>query len=148
MNWFWIRLARPALAFLAASIIAALIIALSFYVTSVFGDGAEPVTGEGIAAMLTITLLTGAYVAVFAAIPAAILIWLFRLLKIPRGWGDAITGGLLGALLVHIMAYGLSGLTQMPSMVSALFGAAGLIAGLTYWFVAGRPRPPYSAEQD
>ena len=147
MNWFWIRLARPALAFLAASTAAALIITLSFYVTSVFGDGAEPVTGEGIAAMLAVTLLTGAYVAVFAAIPATLLIWLFRFLSVPRGWGDGITGGLLGALLVHLMAFGISGLTEMPSLVSALFGAAGLVAGLTYWFVAGRPSPPYSAEQ-
>jgi len=146
MNWFWTRLARPALAFLAASVAAAFTITLSFYVTSVFGEGAEPITGEGIAAMLTITLLTGAYVAAFAAIPATLLIWLFRGLKIPRGWSDAITGGLLGALLVHLMAFGLSGLTQMPSMVSVLFGAAGLIAGFIYWIITGRPSAPYGGD--
>jgi len=144
MNGFWIRLARPALAFLAASIVGALIITLSFYVTSVFGDGAEPVTAEGLAAMLTVTVLTGAYVAVFAAIPATLLIWLFRLLNAPRGWTDGIAGGLLGALLIHIMAFGLSGLTTVPSALSLLFGFAGLCAGLTYWFATGRPAPPRS----
>ena len=148
MNWFWIRLARPALAFLAASTAAALIITLSFYVTSVFGDGGEPVTGEGIAAMVTVTLLTGVYVAVFAAIPATLLIWLFRLMGTPRGWSDGAVGFILGAGLIHIMTLGLSGGIALPSLLSLLFGAAGLIAGLTYWFVAARPRPPYSAEQD
>jgi uncharacterized BrkB/YihY/UPF0761 family membrane protein len=148
LAWLWTRLLRPALAFLAASTAAALAITLSFYLTSVFGDGAEPVTGEGLAALLAVTLLTGAYVSVFAAIPALILIWVFRLLKVKRGWGDAITGAILGALLIHLMAFGLSGLTTLPTPLSLLFGAAGLIAGLAYWFLAGRPKPPYSPSSD
>lgn len=146
--WIWTRILRVALAFLVASIAAAFTITLSFYLTSVFGEGAEPITGEGLAAMLAITVLTGAYVAAFAAIPVIILVWIYRLLKVRRGWGDAITGALLGALLIHLMAFGLSGLTTLPSPLSLLFAVAGAVAGFVYWFLAGRPRPPYAASPD
>ncbi|GJL98144.1 MAG: hypothetical protein DHS20C06_19610 [Hyphobacterium sp.] len=147
MLWIWTCFIRPALAFLVASTAAAFTITLSFYVTSVFGEGADPITGEGLAAMLAVTLLTGAYVAAFAAFPVFILIWILRGLTLRRGWTDAITGAILGALLIHLMAFGLSGLTTLPSLLSLLFGAAGLIAGFAYWFLAGRPRPPYAAKQ-
>jgi hypothetical protein len=144
LTWLWKRLLRPALAFLAASTASAFVITLSFYLTSVFGEGAEPVTADGLAAMLAITLLTGAYVAVFAAIPVIILVWVFRAIKVRRGWADAITGAILGALLIHLMAFGLSGLTTLPSPLSLLFGASGALAGFVYWVLAGRPRPPYA----
>ncbi len=142
MNWAWRRAVRPALAYIVAAVAAALVITLFFYGLSL-AEGEEDVTAESLASVFAVSSFLGLYVAVFAAIPTIVLIWLIRIVKLPRGWTDAAAGALVGAGMIHLVAYGASGFSEPPNPVNLLFAAGGLAGGLAYWFTAGRPRPPY-----
>lgn len=141
MNGLWTRLLRPALAFLAASMIAAIVVGISFNVIIAVNEGAALLSSESLFLMLIVIIKAVVAVGVLAAIPVAGLIWTFRLLKVRRGWGDAIGGALLAVFVLHVLSYDLA---SISGLLWPLAGFAGLIAGLTYWFAAGRPKPPYS----
>jgi glucan phosphoethanolaminetransferase (alkaline phosphatase superfamily) len=141
-NWLWRRVLRPALAYLVAAIMAALVIALFFYGLSL-AEGGDDLTAQGIGSFLAISAFLGLYVAAFAVLPTILLIWLIRIAKLPRGWTDAAAGALIGAGMIHFVAFGASGVTEPPHAVNLLFAAGGLAGGLAYWFTAGKPRPPY-----
>ncbi|MEE2526546.1 hypothetical protein V0U79_09220 [Hyphobacterium sp. HN65] len=145
MSAIWRMILRPSLAYIAAAIVAGLSIALVFYGLSL-AEGGDELTLEGVISFLAVSILVGAYVAAFAAIPAFVLIMLFRLVRLPRGWLDAIAGAVIGAGMIHLMAYGASGAAEAPNLINLLFAVAGAAGGFTYWLLAGRPKPPYSRQ--
>jgi len=144
MHKIWTRPLRPVLAFLGASIIAAIIIGVSFSLIIAVNEGVAPLTSENFSVTLTIIYKAVVAVGILAAIPVTILIWAFRWLKVRRGWGDAIAGALLAVFLLHVMTYDLA---SIPGLLWPVAGFTGLVAGLTYWLAAGRPKPPYAAKQ-
>ncbi|WP_420434961.1 hypothetical protein [Hyphobacterium sp.] len=141
-NWLWRRALRPALAYIVAAIVAALAIALFFYGLSL-AEGGDELTAQGVGSFLAISGFLGLYVAAFAAIPTIILVWLIRIVELPRGWTDAVAGAIVGATMIHLLAFGASSIGEPPSPLNLLFAAGGLAGGLAYWLAAGKPRPPY-----
>lgn len=141
------RFLFPALAFLGASMVASLCVSIVFFAIALWG-GEEPVSFAGLFSMLIIAITLGVYIAAFAALPALLLIWGMRLVKIRRGWTDALAGALTGAAIMHFIAYGAASVTQPPALITVLFAVAGLIGGAVYWNVSGRPRPPYAFLHD
>lgn len=100
--------------------------------------------------------------ALFGAIPSALAIWLLRWSRAPRPLGDIVAAAACGiaALVVfspESVASILSSPTHDPedtddfSIDGFLAGVAphlligAIPGGLTYWLLAGRPRPPYSS---
>lgn len=142
LNWLWRRALRPVLAYIAAAIAAALVIAVFFYGLSL-AEGGDELTAQGIGSFMAISGFLGLYVAAFAAIPTILLVWLIRIVKLPRGWTDAFAGALVGAAMIHLLAFGASSIGEPPNPINLLFAAGGLAGGLAYWFAAGKPRPPY-----
>lgn len=139
----WQNVLRPVLAFLGASIAAGLAITAFFYVISVFGESPEPISVSGVAGALMASLLVAFYVAFIAVIPTIIFVFILRFFKLPRFWGDAIAGGLVGLGAMQLVAEGYSAILEAPHPVALLFGGAGAVAGLSYWFLTGKPKPPY-----
>ncbi len=92
------------------------------------------------------TLFGAALIAVATALPALVLVRGARWLRLPRGWTDAVLPAAISFAVIMIMI-GPSGLNQEMLAISlqtaAIFALAAAIAGLTYWLLAGRPRPPY-----
>jgi ABC-type amino acid transport system permease subunit len=136
------RTLYPALAFLGACITASLSVTLVFFSFAI--TSGEAMGFNDFFSLVILTLFMAAYVAAFAAIPALVLIWSMRGLKAPRGWGDTLAGALTGGGLMHLIAFGLSGFAEPPVLNDLLFATAGGIGGLTYWYLAGRPKPPYN----
>lgn len=143
LHWLWRRAVRPALAYIAAAVTAALVIAVFFYGLSL-AEGGDELTAQGIGTFIAISSFLGLYVAAFAAIPTILLVWLIRFSKLPRGWIDAVAGALVGAAMIHLLAFGASSIGEPPNPLNLLFAAGGLSGGLAYWFAAGKPRPPYA----
>jgi uncharacterized membrane protein YvlD (DUF360 family) len=88
---------------------------------------------------LLIFLITG----LMTAIPAAVVIWLSRRLQLHAAWFFGSTGAVIGGLSLSLFVSFLSTPeSRLPSGEAAVFGprfsVAGLVAGLTYWRVAGQ----------
>ena len=90
-----------------------------------------------------------AFGAIFTSLPAIGLLMIVRHFEIPRGWSDAVIGGIPGyialiAVLVHV-----SGARYLASSLpdelhfALMFLLPGWLAGFAYWLLAGRPHPPY-----
>jgi hypothetical protein len=136
------RIVFPAIAFLGASMVASLCVSVIVFVIALTGTD-QTLTPTSLFSMLMIVLFLGFNIAALAAIPAAGLIWALRYSGARRGRADAVAGGLLGAVMMHIVLHGYDVLTEPPGLSVALFAIAGLIGGIVYWNFAGRPRPPY-----
>ena len=141
------RFLFPAISFLGASMAASVFISIVFFIIALWG-GEEAISFGGLFSMLIIAITLGVYIAAFAALPALLLIWGLRLVKIRRGWTDALAGALTGAAIMHFIAHGASAITQPPALITGLFAVAGLIGGAVYWNFTGRPRPPYAFLHD
>lgn len=141
------RFLFPAISFLGASMAASVCVSIVFFAIALWG-GDEPISFAGLFSMLIVAITLGFYIAAFAALPAMLLIWGMRFVKIRRGWTDALAGALTGAVIMHFIAHGLSAITQPPALITGLFAVAGLIGGAVYWNFTGRPRPPYAFLHD
>ena len=86
-------------------------------------------------AMLFSALLVFVVTCVLTGIPAALLIWLSEKFAIRSflffGCAGAVTGALGQGVLVGAF-------TRWPSSSMWLFAVAGFVAGVAYWWVAGR----------
>jgi hypothetical protein len=89
----------------------------------------------GSLAFLFPTLLIFVVTCLLTGIPAALVIWLSEKFRIRSilffGCAGAITGALGQSVLV-------GALTRWPSISTWLFAAAGFVAGMAYWRIAGR----------
>lgn len=89
--------------------------------------------------------------ALFGAVPSAIAIWMLRWSRAPRPWGDMAAAALASVVALFIYSppnfapaetYDFSVDGFLAGI--ALFLSIGAVpGGLVYWFLAGRPRPPY-----
>jgi hypothetical protein len=82
---------------------------------------------------------------------SAFLVLVIRVHRIRRPWADTVGGagaavlGLYGGNVVaNLLVYGRV-IADPPLLPIALM--AGLIAGPAYWWLAGRPRPPYAGAE-
>jgi len=132
---------RPLGAYLAASYAAGFVMSMSFFLTSLEGGENATTVGEILTILLAGSLLPTMYIVFFAAIPAVVFVLIVRLTKAPRGWTDALVAAFIGPLLLRAMSMSING----PTLVDLIFLTAGGAAGYTYWYFAGRPKPPYGA---
>jgi hypothetical protein len=89
----------------------------------------------GTIALLFPSFLTFVAICLLTAIPAAIVILLSEEFRIRSVVFFGGVGAVLGALSVSLLAWSAAPWT---SGAGGLFVAAGLAAGVTYWFVAGK----------
>ncbi|WP_420434959.1 hypothetical protein [Hyphobacterium sp.] len=143
IDWIWQRALRPVLAFLLAAIAAAASISGVFYGQALI-EGDEALTAESLGGFLGLSTVLGLVIGAIIAIPTFALVWIFRWANVPRGWTDTLVAALLAALVIHLMAFGSSGIGHAPGAVNLLFAAGGAIGGFIYWQLAGRPRPPFA----
>ena len=93
--------------------------------------------GVGVAvasSMLTVFVVTSA----MSGIPAAVTIWFAERFRIRSILFFGCLGAITGALSLSVLLSGFSRGQASVGAVSWLFLMAGLVAGLTYWSVAGR----------
>lgn len=85
---------------------------------------------------------------VFIAPPSLLIVGPVRMARIRRPWGDTV-GGALAALIGILAADALADLGMYGHLVGGepvLFPHAlvsGLVGGPAYWWLAGKPNPPY-----
>jgi len=88
--------------------------------------------------------LTMILTCLLTALPAGLVIWFSERLSIRSGIFYAGVGAVIGVLIFALIIKGLSAtpvvLPQSAIVVpfSIVFGVAGCLAGIAYWFVAGR----------
>ncbi len=127
-------------AYLAASYAAGIVMTMSFFLISLEGGENATTVTEVLTVLLVGSLLPTLYIVFFAAIPAMVFVLIARLTKAPRGWLDILVAAIIGPLLLRLMSMSLS----TPNLIDLVFLTAGGVAGWTYWYLAGRPSPPYS----
>lgn len=91
------------------------------------------------------------YIALVTALPIPVLIALARYFRWRRGVADVIAGGIPGYIaIVGFIASGPSafGLQSIEAARVVIFLLIpGLLGGLCYWHLAGKPKPPYGAQK-
>lgn len=80
-----------------------------------------------------------AYIAILSAVPVIAIVWLLRLTRAPRGWGDALAGALLAPVLSHAFLGGFDFSLSSFKPADLLLAVSGAVGGLVYWYFAGRP---------
>jgi uncharacterized membrane protein HdeD (DUF308 family) len=68
-----------------------------------------------------------------------VLVLLARVARVRRGWADAALGALMG--MGDLIIFSNNNAPELGQL--AVFAVAGGCAGIVFWLVAGRPRPPY-----
>lgn len=109
---------------------------------------AEVSTTSSMSDILFVLCLVFLVIAAVSALPVLTLVYLARAMRLPRGWTDTLfAAGLV--IVAHRLMWELApdvspvmSEDQYP-LIAAFFAIAGAVGGLTYWFAAGRPRPPY-----
>ncbi|QNL19998.1 hypothetical protein HXX25_12070 [Hyphobacterium sp. CCMP332] len=138
------RVVRPIVAFLSASFVAGLVGSLSAIFLAI---GEDAPGWLAIPSILFVARLIGFNIVLVAFFPTILLVFLMRWTHVPRGWGDTIISAGLGAGMMTALGGGPDMVSRIQVSLVTVFAAAGLIAGLTYWLAAGRPKPPYSANK-
>ena len=69
-------------------------------------------------------------------IPAAVVVWISERFRIRSILFFGGVGAVMGGLMEYLL--GFMKLAQSPELDRLLYVSAGLVAGLAYWFVAGR----------
>lgn len=97
---------------------------------------------------LTQTVITACFAAVLTLVPALVTMWVVRRFRWYRPLSEILTGGALG-LLAAILATQIPysdvpefGGDVYPSLEPLPYVVPGMIGGLSYWLIAGRPKPP------
>ncbi len=90
----------------------------------------------GTMATLLAALLVFPIACLMTGFPTAAIAWVSERFAIRSIWFFACAGGFIGILSDAVLA-GLLGRTG-PTYFSGLFAAAGVVAGIAYWRVAGR----------
>ncbi|MEN0654046.1 MULTISPECIES: hypothetical protein [Hyphobacterium] len=139
---FWLRALRSFASYLLACLAAA---SLTFLAVSTISPPGIvlPMTHEQLLFVAYLLALTTAFIAVVSAIPAIAAVFIVRSARWPRGWCDALAGGLIGLVASLIFLQGLN--LDQYHLLGLISGIAGAIAGLVYWLANARPRPPYRA---
>jgi hypothetical protein len=87
------------------------------------------------------------FVARTSVVPWLIIVVLLRTFKWRRGLLDAVFAGLAPVLLyrlwIDVEDYLIVLTRRDVTVLEFVLFAAGAMGGITYWFAAGRPRPPY-----
>jgi hypothetical protein len=89
----------------------------------------------GTVALLFPLFLVFIFICLLTAIPAAVVIWLSEKLRIRSAVFFGFAGATIAALCISLL---LPSAAIWTSGTGGLFVVAGLVAGVTYWSVAGR----------
>ena len=90
----------------------------------------------GVTALFIPALLFFVITCLLTGIPAAAIVWLSEKFQIRAIWFFGCAGAAIGALSVELLLRGLG--ATLPAAIDLLFAGGGLVAGLAYWYVAGR----------
>lgn len=90
-----------------------------------------------LAGMFLYALFIGFFVALYTGLVWPVLVWIAKLAQVKRGFADLVLGALMGAGLISVM---MQPLQNGGEGLFLLFAAAGAVGGLTYWWLAGKPR--------
>lgn len=82
--------------------------------------------------------VVGTGIAPWAGLSASLGVWLARLIGMPRPFPDVTFWAVAMVLVTHHQMSSYDDYT-VPALLSGMCG------GLSYWFFAGRPQPPYAA---
>lgn len=77
-------------------------------------------------------------------LPAIVITSLLRLSRLRRGWTDALAFALAAPILYHAIILGFDFSPGSFALGDPIFAGAGAAGGIVYWWLAGRPGPPYS----
>ena len=135
---------RATLAWAGACLVGVEIGMLSIAATNVILRGGSWLSVESF--VMASTLFYAGAVA-FVAPLSVLIVFLVRTARIRRPWADAVGGAaaaITGALAEHtVLDLNFIGhVTSDPVLVPFAL-VSGLIAGPVYWWLAGKPRPPY-----
>lgn len=134
---------RPVLAWAGACLVTTFLLISVMYAISIMGEGLSADEALTVLMGLPVALIISGVIAAFIlAVPSFVIVMLLRLLRLPRGWGDGIAGAALGAFLVHNAQANVSDGYLSQWQAYAVFATIGLLAGLSYWTLAGRPDVP------
>lgn len=87
--------------------------------------------------MFLYALFIGFFVALYTGLVWPVLVWIAKLTGVKRGFADLVLGALMGGGLISAM---MQPLQNGGEGLFFLFAAAGAAGGLTYWWLAGKPR--------
>jgi len=104
---------------------------------------AAGVVPETVGAWVGFAFVVMLYIAMIATVPAIILTALLRLSRLPRGWTDALAFALAAPVLYHAVILEGDFSPASFALADPIFAAGGAVAGFVYWWLAGRPAPPY-----
>ena len=126
-------------AWLVASLAASAAIVLGFLALD-FASSPLPLeqVGHNLLTAIPLSLYVSVVVVVLTALPMIALVYLLRLTRIRLGVGDVLLGGAMGAALIQLL--NTTSANSEAAATTLLFFIAGMVGGLTYWHVAGRPR--------
>ena len=141
----WRTWGRPVLAYIGACLVASFVLCLTYSVVEYgFADDmvSRQMFGDTLGSLLFMTAVLTPFMVIIAALPAILMLFLANLRGWPRGRADALAGA-----VVPVILFGLFMASQYVTLASAITGLmtgltlapAGLIGGLTYWWLAGRP---------
>jgi hypothetical protein len=141
-------IARAVAAWVAATLIGALVFVISLDAHSFFRWSVDPAHAFD-AALFTIWIVAivwmgGAIVAAPLALFAVVSV---RAVMAPRPWADMVGSATIAALLPDIVNT-IVGFADESQLIDTLPYSlpTGLVAGVCYWFFTGRPRPPYVSD--
>lgn len=133
---FWLRALRSLASYVLACLTAASLTFLG--VSTISPPGIfVPMTREQLLFVAYLLAITTASIAVISAIPAIAAVFIVRSARWPRGWNDALAGGLIGLVASLLFLQGLN--LDQYHLLGLISGIAGAIGGLVYWLAAGRP---------
>lgn len=89
---------------------------------------------------LTMAYIGAVFALVFSIIPVTIIMLIVRRFGLPRPLSEMLTGGGLGLIAAVLVAQIPNSDNTYPNLVLMPFIIPGVIGGLTYWLLAGRPR--------
>ena len=118
-------------------------VAASFVVLGGYMLAADSVPGEW-GSFAAFAFLAMFVVGKISFIPALILTSGLRWSQLPRGWTDMLVFALAAPILHHAVNLGFDFSPASFGVGDAIFAAAGAVGGRVYWYLAGRPSPPYS----
>ena len=134
------KILRPVIAFLIAACVTAAIpaVVITFFPVIEPPPGSiRPVSYRLVEAVIVVFPMNAAAIIVFSTLPFLAGIQLLKLLRLPRGFGDALVGGIIAVAGASIAKFVFENDFAWEFLIFLL--PAGLVFGLTYWLAAGRP---------
>lgn len=132
----WRAIGRPIAAYFAAAFVSAFVLC---HLNSWFGKSFGNFSLQHLEAILLVWLIAGLIIAILAALPTLLVAGCLFATRIPRGIGEMCGGAIIG-LISLFMFTGFDLSIKISEALTTI--VPGVVAGLTYWLLVGRPKNP------